>query len=56
VTKQEAVQKVQAEIDRLETEGHKCNNGIVAAAGFAVAEKLKWAISIFQQVEEETEK
>lgn len=56
MTKQEAVQKVQEEIERLGAEGQKSRNPYISTAAFAVAEKLKWAISIFQQVEEETRK
>lgn len=51
MTKQEAVQKVQQEADRLWDESRATKNTIVREACASVAQKLQWAISIFQQVE-----
>lgn len=48
MTKQEAVQKVQEEIDKLIRQSHNPFSRVEALAG---ARKLQWAISIFQQVE-----
>ena len=51
MTKQEAVQKVQAEVKRLFQNAEESIDDNTRFTYLGMAERLQWAISIFQQVE-----
>ncbi len=52
MTKQEAVETVNAEIKRLNSEAPKCDNPATACACWSAAAKLQWALDLLTDCDE----